>query len=135
MGGVGKLVLARNDGVNVVELKWALANGAKARMYTRQPLLHLLEKKPLLVENMKAIQDTKEYIKDHKLNVKILQQKLQIKVTANKKQVGKPQFKELKNNLLIAQNKIPELEDKLKNLEEEKVRLENMPLGSKDWKR
>ena len=133
--GVGKLVLARNEGVKVVELKWALANGAKARMYTRQPLLHLLEKKPLLVENMKAIQDTKEYIKDHKLNVKILQQKLQIKVTANKKQVGKPQFKELKNNLLIAQNKIPELEDKLKNLEEEKIRLENMPLGSKDWKR
>ena len=74
--GVGKLILARNDGVNVIELNWALANGAKARMYTRKPLLHLLEKKPLLVENVKAIQDTEEYIEDQKVHVKNLEQKL-----------------------------------------------------------
>jgi hypothetical protein len=45
-------------------------------MYTRKPLLHLLEKKPLLVENVKAIQDTEEYIEDQKVHVKNLEQKL-----------------------------------------------------------
>jgi hypothetical protein len=74
--GKAKLVAPRHDGVKVLELAWKLANGARAKMYTRIPIVQAMEKKPLFVEIGKKIEAQKAMVRELSNSVKFTEERI-----------------------------------------------------------